>query len=259
MTEEVAEVQVEEEPWDPTVANELLVQALSAASMRADLNTLAVVLRMGNRPRDRGPGWVHASGIYNGCAREMALDVLGIKKRRTIVARTRRVFDNGTYMHLRYGVYFMLFPRPWGAWLSQRLDKWPIAGEADAVLYHPQIGKEVIELKSINLLEFRELYAPKPEHYAQINTYMGMSGIQHGHVIYENKNNQEFKLFPVEFNVMAWREAHAKALQVAAGILERQLPEKCMGCSDPACDELVVTDEVLEVIEGVRGSEVAGA
>lgn len=207
------------------------------------------------RPYVRG-GWIHVSDAKLPCDRLLAGSLLGVDPpRRFITPKTRRIFDNGSYMHLRFQCYFLCLPKPFVVEAPKVLRKWPIIGEADVMLEHPEIGKWVIELKTINTSQYRSLHAPMGSHKDQLNGYLGISGSEWGgQVWYENKNNQDLKLYTTEFARSDWRSAWARASDVAGQVLAGRLPGICPDCPDEAfcADEICITERAAEVIHDQR-------
>ncbi|RUM82852.1 MAG: hypothetical protein DSZ18_04070, partial [Candidatus Thioglobus sp.] len=74
-----------------------------------------------------------------------------------------------------------------------------ISGRMDYVIKHKEYSKAVVELKSINTRGFKALLdKPKPDHLIQLQIYLHLSKIEHGMVLYENKNDQQVKAFVVK-------------------------------------------------------------
>lgn len=87
-----------------------------------------------------------------------------------VSARTQRIFDNGTHVHLRLQKYL----KDMGVLLMEevpiREDDFNIQGHADGLIEF--FGKKVLELKSINSKGFQELRDAKPEHKEQALVYL---------------------------------------------------------------------------------------
>ena len=73
----------------------------------------------------------------------------------------------------------------------------------------------VIDFKSMRAEAFRRLIAPKDNHNVQMQIYLYLSGLQFGKFLYENKNDQSFREFPVDRDeaVVSQRVAEAKGLK----------------------------------------------
>jgi len=118
--------------------------------------------------------------------------------REAVDARIMRIFEHGEHMHrnifnilyrLRIGVTTEI-PIP-----SQEI----ISGRADAILC---INNEnyVLDIKSINSMIFRNLYAPKEENVFQIQLYLHYFKIKKGILLYIDKDQQEIKEFFVDYD-----------------------------------------------------------
>ncbi|KKM88424.1 hypothetical protein LCGC14_1258990 [marine sediment metagenome] len=234
--------------------SEQILNALEEVQGKADFKLLRRVTRE-TRPHVRG-GWIHVTDAMLPCDRLLAGSLLGVQPPAAPVPpKTRRIWDNGTYMHLRYQCYFRCLPRPFVVEAPKLLRYWPIVGEADVALEHPDIGKWVIELKSMNAGQWRLVHAPKDSHHDQANGYVAMSGEGWGgQVWYENKNNQDLKKFVMELDRSTWEAAWRRASAVAGAVLAGDLPAMCPTCPDVAfCeDNIRLTDKALEVIHEQR-------
>lgn len=231
-----------------------ILDQLELVQGEATLKTLLTIL---GRSKERvRKGWIHVSDAHVPCDRLLAGALLGVSPPKSFIApKTRRIFDNGTFMHLRFQNYFLLLPPPFEVEAPKLLRQWPIIGEADIRVQHPEIGKWIIELKTMNTGQFRSLHAPFASHEDQANGYAGMSGAGWGYQIwYENKNDQNLKLYTREFKRDPWREVWERASEVAGLVLSNDLPNRCSDCPDPEfCeDKIVITKKALEALHAAR-------
>lgn len=171
-------------------------------------------------------GWFHPSALHTLCDRKLAFEYLGIKRKEyTIKGQTLRIFHNGSAMHRRWQAYF----RAWGILVKHEsrfsIESPPIRGAADAIIAHP-ISKDhsIVELKSINSSGFNSLSAPRDDHMGQLNIYMGGHGIYEGMVLYENKDSQAIKIFPVKFDKTRQEQLEFRLLKIVRKILKGDLP-----------------------------------
>lgn len=85
----------------------------------------------------------------------------------SVDARTRRIFDNGTYMHMRMQDYLLRA----GLLLMDEVPvynyEYNIQGHTDGILKLSSVECGVLELKSINSQGFTQLKGPKEEHKRQ--------------------------------------------------------------------------------------------
>lgn len=172
-------------------------------------------------------GWFHPSALHTLCDRKLAFEYLGIKRKEyTIKGQTLRIFHNGSAMHRRWQAYF----RAWGILVKHEsrfsIESPPIRGAADAIIAHP-ISKDhsIVELKSINSNGFSNLSGPRDDHAGQLNIYLAGHKINDGMLLYENKNTQEIKIFPVKLDTTRWEQLQFRLLKIVKKILKGQLPD----------------------------------
>jgi hypothetical protein len=157
------------------------------------------------------------------CKRKIAYEFFGLPKQ-TLAPRTLRILENGEYLQSRYSDYF----KKMGIWVAEEVPyttaeledcPWAGSGRADIIinvgkLENPEYDKEkpdledlaIIEMKSINTWGFSKVVKenmPERDHYLQIQSYMWLSGIHKGWVVYEDKNDQTNAFIPVEYDKMA--------------------------------------------------------
>jgi hypothetical protein len=114
-------------------------------------------------------------------------------------SKTLRIFDNGHGVHERIQFYLEDAGILIQAEAPVVHSKYEICGSADGIL-ELNNEKYVLEIKSINLWGFERLYNPKPEHILQANIYMFCLKIYKAILLYECKNNQELREFPIEID-----------------------------------------------------------
>lgn len=107
-----------------------------------------------------------------------------------------RVFENGHFVHQRYYKYFaeMGILR---AVEIKAIDDDVFSGTADCIISDKSGVPWVVDVKSCNSWVFMKLEDMKPEHKIQILFYMYFLRIDQGMVLYENKDNQNIKVFKV--------------------------------------------------------------
>jgi len=116
----------------------------------------------------------------------------------------------------------------------------PIFGYVDAMLTWE--GEEIVgEIKTTNNDSFeyrKKVGRPKTDHVEQILIYMKLLGKQKGVIIYENKNNHELLIFPVEVNdtYRAWIDNSFNWMRtVRKSWQDRQLPIKNYRSNSKVC------------------------
>lgn len=208
-----------------------LVYAIEQVQAQAHYRRLGRVLRRMRR-RKYELGWVHASEAGNPCERVIAAQLLGYEiPRDTIDPRLSRIFENGTYMHLRYSNYFLSLPDPYEVQIAVVLRRWPIVGEADVIVKHPEMGIQILELKSINDNSFKQLREPQISHAGQVNMYLGLHALPAaGQVWYENKNNQDIKAYTHEFIPEQFHDIFGRVEEIAERVIAGELPPACGTC-----------------------------
>jgi len=71
---------------------------------------------------------------------------------------------------------------------------------------------EIVELKTTSSLSYQR--KPKEEHIVQINTYMGLTGVHKGKIVYIQKNDFHSKTFEVKFNQNIFDETIKKIKKI---------------------------------------------
>lgn len=231
-----------------------LVYAVEQVQEQAHYRRLPRVLKHMRR-RKYELGWVHASEAGNACERVLAAQLLGYRlPREKIEPRLSRIFENGTYMHLRFSNYFLSLPTPFEIQVAVILRDWPIIGEADAIISHPEMGTIIIELKSINDRNFKLLKKPQDGHAAQVNTYMGLYPDQcSGQVWYENKNDQTIKAYHHKWDEGLWYPTRDRIHDIANSVILGTLPDACGECEyDDFVADLKGVEERMAQLEKTR-------
>jgi len=72
-----------------------------------------------------------------------------------------------------------------------------LRGRIDFLINH-EGEKEIIELKTTGLSNWSSLVEPDPFHLAQLVTYMWLLELDHGYVVYVDRDSLDFKSFPVK-------------------------------------------------------------
>ena len=170
---------------------------------------------------------------------------------------TRRIFDNGSFLEDRMNSYFEKMGIVKDRERSLKCDDPPISGRADFLLSHPLYEEVLLELKSINDKGFKNLKSqPKKEHMVQIQIYLQLADMDHGIVLYENKNDQHIKAFAVERDLKMW-ETIKKRCKKIQGM--EVMPENCTGPPWCPCknfkEEEEANDAEMDSYESVGESQ----
>ena len=232
----------------------VIVYAIEQVQGQAHHRRLRRVLKRLQR-RKHELGWVHASDAGNKCSRVIGARLLGFKlPEEKIDPRLSRIFENGHHMHLRYQNYFLSLPNPYEVTISPILRRWPVIGEADIILYHPHMGWIIIELKSINTNGFQRLTEPQLNHAGQVNMYMGL--FEHasaGQVWYEDKNDQNIKTYPMDFDSERFNNTFERVEQIADQVIAGGLPDGCGECDYDDYIGSIKTKNLEERMQMLRG------
>lgn len=159
---------------------------------------------------------IHPSGAFHACSRFIALTMLGYRGK--FDKTTKRRLENGTYMHLRWTEYFRAIPSFVAADVPLVGDG--VKGTCDILLKKPLTNKLIVgELKSVSPTGFVGLPTPGtpeenlkffekkyPGYVAQIMLYMqnivyeGYQPADEGFFLFEDKGNQNYKIFWMKFD-----------------------------------------------------------
>ena len=181
-------------------------------------------------------GKFYPSIVSSPCERYVYLAFNGLMPSSPIAANVRRIFDCGDYLGLRFTKYFQEL----GIYINEeqptKCDNPPISGRYDYMIQHEVYGKTIVELKSINDKGFKALITdPKSDHYLQLQIYLNILNIEHGIVLYENKNDQQVKCFSVVKNAEVWEQLRNKCLKIME---MTSVPVACTGEKYCRCKEV---------------------
>ncbi len=182
-----------------------------------------------NRERQaKRPGMFHASSIISDkfCPRAAYWDLIDRKEDEPLKPSTIRIFANGVSAHEKYQEMFRkmgiarYIEQPF---YSKFLD---LCGTPDAIIdfFGVLCG---VEIKTVNTNAFYKLSSPPKNAYAQSQVYMYLLGIPHFVIFCENKNDQNIKLFLIDFDL---KEAlkYVKRMRFLNKHLKlKKVPKKC--------------------------------
>ena len=172
-------------------------------------------------------GKFYPSALGNTCDRYLYLAYNGFIQERPLDAKLQRILDNGAYLEDRMADYFANLDILISRELRVKLDYPVISGRVDFVLTHDKYKEIALELKSINTRGFNALkQAPKPEHEIQLQIYLNLLPLDHGVVLYENKNDQQLKAFELQRDPIKWKEIIDRFLRIMEMI---EIPNICGG------------------------------
>jgi len=155
-------------------------------------------------------GVFYPSALGSKCDAHLFLAYNGLIPSTTLPAITRRIFDVGNSLELRMENYFQRM----GILLFREK-------------HVSEDGRIILELKSANNRTFGALrLAPKYDHQVQLQIYLNLSGIDHGVVLYENKDNQQLKAFKVARSDEQWNFILDRCFKIMG---MTKLPKTCKG------------------------------
>ena len=202
-------------------------------------------------PRAGSKGVFYPSTLCSPCERLVYLGYNGLIPPKPIQAKVRRIFDCGDYLGNRFHKYFSDLGLLIAAEQSVKHADPPISGRLDYLITHEKYGRSIIELKSINDRGFKLLTTdPKIDHFLQLQIYLNLVGLEHGVVLYENKNDQEVKAFEVLQNTMVWDGLLDKCFRIMSMV---DIPKVCTGEKYCRCREVEHGTKRSSKMESING------
>lgn len=170
--------------------------------------------------------WI--SQLGNPCDRYLYLHYHGLLTAEQINPDKQRVFDHGHATEERYAQYFRRLGILKYKEHRIEIEDPPISGRADFVLFikEPETHYKIIELKTINDKAFSALERPKPDHEVQLLAYLHLLNYDYGSVLYENKDNQRVKCFPIEKDIEMWENILDRCRRIQSMIEAPEIDEK---------------------------------
>jgi hypothetical protein len=181
--------------------------------MRKPGNWLISVLESVEESNGQGrtdPGFFHPSDFGHICDAYMAFKFLGAPAVESIPARLRRIFDHGSGRDY----YLKADSKKAGISLIKKeadrkisIPHLHIRGELDEWVINPANGRKyVVDFKTMNTNEFQALKEVKSSHHKQVHPYMKAKETYEGIVLYEDKNDQNLKAMPADFDKTIWQD-----------------------------------------------------
>lgn len=187
--------------------------------------------------------WKQSGGftasMNNDCPRYLGYRLRGFEQRTEFHPQTYRIFETGHSLEDRVEGYLgrlgIIVDREREI---KNVDP-PLTGYVDFVIDWD--GEKPVEVKSTNDrgFEYRRTYnKPSDSHYRQLQVYLEVGGWNSGFVLYENKNDQQLKIFHVEKNQEfidklfdKWRVIYkAHENNILSIRPHKQTTKKCQGC-----------------------------
>ena len=189
------------------------------------LKSIDNVLGSKNSPPTKGKFYPSVFG--NPCDKYLYLAYNGLLDWDEIQPRIQRIFDHGGTFESRMKRYLEKANIYIDDEVSVKYDNPPISGRIDFIINHEKHGEVLLELKTIKDEYFKELKeAPKHEHLIQLQIYLNITDRNYGVVLYENKNDQNFKAFKVDRDEQVWQDILQRCEKIMNMTTE---PDKCTG------------------------------
>lgn len=211
---------------------------------------------------------LHASAIIVGddrfCYREQVLSLFYKQNQgANISIGLKRIFEEGNYIHEKWQ---RLFIRG-GYGIAKCMDRSRFCEEYD-LSYTPDIcpakilpgKKHVVEIKSVNTFQFKHMKS-HPSGKKQLMFYNFLTGLNDGFVLAEDKNTQEFKVFPYEYdavivepfvvrleNIQKYKKRFKKSKIMEDGICKNCQTKRALECGmRDACFNIGIGRVKLEI------------
>lgn len=187
---------------------------------------------------DKDRAGLHASAIIVSenefCYREQVLSLIyKMEQGDNIPISLRRIFEEGNAIHEKWQ---KLFVRS-GLGIAENMDRsrfnkrYELTYSPDAtnVLFNKK--EYVVEIKSMNMFAYQKATS-HPSGAKQLKLYMHFTKCFNGFVLAEDKNTQQFKVFPVEYDyndIAPYVERLEKVQEYKYKLLEehKMVPRKC--------------------------------
>lgn len=185
-------------------------------------NTLSKKIeKVQSRDDKRTRDYIGASGIGAECLRQIWYEFKGFQAE-SVPTKTRRTWAIGR--HLEGLILNWLeeagieIARTWDDLVSEGMPYFK--GHLDSVWIKKGKAFAIIEIKtakdaSFNIFVKKGLKAWNPQYYAQIQSYMGMSGIHSAYILVLNKDNSEIADELVTFDEVFYQQLRRKAFLIA--------------------------------------------
>lgn len=184
------------------------------------------------------PGYFHPSAFGNDCDAFLAFRYLGAPAVETIEAKTQRIFDYGDY---REGYLHQYAVKAGISLITNKNDRLiniphlRIRGELDEWVKNPVTNEKfVLDYKTMRSGLWKELKEVTRSHRLQVHPYQFAKETYKGFVFYENKDTQELKAMPANFDNKIWQiEIVNRVERILTGLQNSVVyrnPAHCNGC-----------------------------
>lgn len=182
------------------------------------------------------PGFFHPSALGNNCDAALAFQYLGAPAIQVISAITQRIYDYGNeredYLQ-KYTKHISLIKKK-----EDRLIEVPhlkIRGELDNWIFNPITREQfIVDYKTMRSGAWKELSEVLHSHRLQLHPYQFAKQVYKGFVLYENKDTQELKAKPSNFDGQIWKTEISDRIErilsgIDKGVVYRN-PTNCNRC-----------------------------
>lgn len=189
------------------------------------------------------------------CSRFIQLVMNGFVTEASLEHRTQRIFDVGTEAHMRYGRYF----RDLGVLieaersLCRYYEPIFLVGHCDYILADPDGKDFLVELKTINKRGYDLLNRPVFEHFLQWNLYSGGFGIMNGAIVYECKNDQNIRVFPVTYDDRYFLLELGRFIEIHQHTMDGKSVPIPDSCSSKWCQAKGICKKIMDLNGGAYG------
>ena len=151
---------------------------------------------------------LHASALIVSektfCIRQQVLSLLYRQAQgENIPVGLKRIFEEGNAIHEKWQRMFIRagYGRVVDMDKSRFNEEWEVSYTPDGIVVIPEFDKDnmIVEIKSVNTYQFKSMQS-HPSGGKQCQWYQRLTGIHKGFVLAEDKNTQDFKVFPEPYN-----------------------------------------------------------
>lgn len=196
------------------------------------------VISMVDRPR---PGGRLSPSAIGGCKRQAVLSFLGVPGRKKIDPELEMIFEDGNWRHHKWQALMLDMERVLGK-KNFRVVSFEgravyeglyIAGHLDVHVIIKGVHY-IIDIKGINSWGFKRVCLqdrkPMEHHLFQLIGYMKAKKVRRGIILYDCKDNQDYRSFLFQFDKAIWKEVVAWCDSVITSLENQRLPGKHPDC-----------------------------
>lgn len=222
----------EGEPLSEAIEMYLVKRAKSKRRVREH------VISMVDRPR---PGGRLSPSAIGGCKRQAALSFLGVQGKRNTDTELELIFEDGNWRHHKWQALMLDMQKVLGRKHFRVVsfegravyEGLYIAGHLDVHVVIKGVHY-IIDIKGINSFGFKRVCLqdrkPMDHHLDQLIAYMKAKNVRRGIILYDNKDNQQYKPFLFQFDKAIWREVVTWCESVVTSMENKRLPAKHPDC-----------------------------